>query len=412
MARDGGGGSPGAERRRVALRAFLAGGEASSSAAPAEVEAVRTPGKGLLRGLRCTSAAASQAIAPAATADAARPSAEWRGLGCASAATQAHAPAAAAEWRGLGCAAVGTASQAHAPAAARRAEEWRGRRRRNGRERRKARGEGGGAGGVNGGGGGGMGGDVWCTPGIPFAAEASSVDCVVAPHQTAGARRRAEAERPRRERPGAPPARRVTMREHMSSSPMNSPPHHGMPVIDADRVPSGQNRHTSGRRHLHARLEEEMMMFRTRILLGRMGMYDQYQDWRLDVDNMTYEELLDLEDRIGYVSTGLREDEIIRSLRLVKYSAFNPKHFSTEMDKRCSICQVCPFSFFSPSLSVCLNCHVMVNYVYYFDFQEEFEANEETGKLSCGHCYHVHCIKQWLSRKNACPVCKTTVTKT
>jgi hypothetical protein len=33
----------------------------------------------------------------------------------------------------------------------------------------------------------------------------------------------------------------------------------------------------------------QMMMFRTRILLGRMGMHDQYQDWRLDVDNMTYE---------------------------------------------------------------------------------------------------------------------------
>jgi len=172
------------------------------------------------------------------------------------------------------------------------------------------------------------------------------------------------------------------MREHMSSSPMNSPPHHDMLFIDADRAPSGRNRHTSGRRHSHARLEEEMMVFRTRILLGRMGMYDQYQDWRLDVDNLTYEELLDLEDRIGYVSTGLREDEITRSLRMVKYSAFNPKHFSTEMDRRCSICQ------------------------------EEFEANEETGKLSCRHSYHVHCIKQWLSQKNACPVCKTTVSKT
>lgn len=119
------------------------------------------------------------------------------------------------------------------------------------------------------------------------------------------------------------------------------------------------------------------MMFRTRILLGRMGIYDQYQDWRLDVDNMTYEvpshcipckskqrrfyafiiahyftwqELLDLEDRIGYVSTGLREDEIIQSLRMVKYSAsaFNPKHFYTETDRRCSICQVCPFSFSLP----------------------------------------------------------------
>ena len=44
-------------------------------------------------------------------------------------------------------------------------------------------------------------------------------------------------------------------------------------------------------------------------------------------------------------------------------------------------------------------------------FQEEFEASEEIGKLSCGHGYHVHCIKQWLSRKNACPLCKTAVSK-
>lgn len=333
MARDGGA-SPGAERRRVALRALLAGGEAEEEAA------ARTPGKGgLLRGLRCTSAAASRAHAPS----------EWRGLGCASAA----------------------AAVSHARAVD--AEEWRGRRRRNGGRERRRKARGGGAGM-------GVGGDVWCAP---FAAEASSVDCVVAPHQTAGARRRADPQRPRRERPGAPPARRVTMREHMSSSPMYSPPpRHDMPFVDADRATSARIRHISGRRHSHARAEEEMMMFRTRVLLGRMGMYDQYQDWRLDVDNMTYEELLDLEDRIGYVSTGLREDEIIQSLRMVKYSAFNPKHFSSEMDRRCSICQ------------------------------EEFEPNEETGKLSCGHGYHVHCIKQWLSRKNACPVCKTAVSKT
>jgi hypothetical protein len=172
MARDGGsgGGSPGAERRRVALRALLASG------GQAEVESARAPGKGLLRGLRCTSAAASQAIAP----ETPRPPADWRGLGCASAAAQAHAP-------------VG------APAP-RRSEEWRGRRRRNGRERRKARGGGGGVSASAGTGAVvGVGGDVWCTPGIPFAAEASSVDCVVAPHHTVGARRRAEADRPRRE---------------------------------------------------------------------------------------------------------------------------------------------------------------------------------------------------------------------
>ncbi|KAL6848614.1 hypothetical protein ACP4OV_021197 [Aristida adscensionis] len=381
MAREGGGGgSPAAERRRrVALRALLAGGEAASSSSSTVAAADARPSKGLLlRGLGCTSAAALEAHAPgAAAADSWRVSADWRGLGCTSSS-----------------AAAATVSQPHAPAAAAvDGADWRGRRRRRGKERRRARGGGGVVSGA---------GDVWCAPGIPFAAEASSVDCVVAPHQSAvGTRRRAQAERPHRERPAAPPARRVTMREHMSSSFMDSPPHHDVLFTDGDRIPSGHTRHTGGHRHSHIRLEEEwkwlaelfpyhltinqlgaMMMLRARLLLGRMGVYDQYQDWRLDVDNMTYEELLDLEDRIGYVSTGLREDEIVRSVKMVKYSAFNHNHFSTEMDRKCSICQ------------------------------EEFEANEETGKLSCGHNYHVHCIKQWLSRKNACPVCKTAVSKT
>jgi hypothetical protein len=33
------------------------------------------------------------------------------------------------------------------------------------------------------------------------------------------------------------------------------------------------------------------------------------------------------------------------------------------------------------------------------------------GRLDCGHSYHVYCIKQWLSQKNTCPVCKTAVSK-
>ncbi|KAL5203072.1 hypothetical protein ABZP36_014024 [Zizania latifolia] len=335
MARDVDGSAPAAaERRRFALRLLLAGGEATSPPPPAAAaEEVRRSNKGLasaaLRGLGCTSASSSQVHAPSSAAEAARNSEGWRGQ----------------------------------------------RRRRNGQERRNARGSGVGPGPSPK-----AAGDVWCTctPGIPFAAEASSVDCVVARHHTAiGSARRGEAERQHRERPSGPRPRRVTMREHISSSIVDSPQHPGMPFIDADLVPpSGRLRHSH-----HVGVEEEIMMFRTRLLLGRMGMHDQYQGWRLDVDNMTYEELLDLEDRIGYVSTGLHEDEITRSLRMVKYSSFNPKHFATEVERNCSICQ------------------------------EEFEANDEAGKLNCGHSYHVHCIKQWLSRKNTCPVCKTAVSK-
>jgi len=55
-----------------------------------------------------------------------------------------------------------------------------------------------------------------------------------------------------------------------------------------------------------------------------------------------WQELLELGDRIGYVNTGLREEEISRSLRKMKHSILDasPLYFSTEMEKKCSICQV------------------------------------------------------------------------
>ncbi|BAD82497.1 RING-H2 finger protein RHG1a-like [Oryza sativa Japonica Group] len=347
--RRGGGGvvSADGERRRGIRRLLLPRGEGSSSSSPPQpppLQAEEGRRKGFasaaLRGLGCTSAAASQAYAPGAGAAAA--------------------------------------------AAVRSSADWHGRRRRRGKEKRKERGGGGGGGGGGHLVGGGIGADVWCAPGIPFAAEASSVDCVVARHQMVGRGRGGDAERPHRERPCL--SRRVTVQEQISSSFMDSPPPPHLdvaPFFGADLLPSGRLRRMRGYRHSPVGLEEEIMMFQTRVLLGGMSMYDRYQDWRLDVDNMTYEELLELGDKIGYVNTGLREDEIVRNLRKVKHPAFDSSfRYSTEMEKKCSICQ------------------------------EEFEANEEMGRLDCGHSYHVYCIKQWLSQKNVCPVCKTAVTKT
>jgi hypothetical protein len=149
--------SPTVERRRGIRRLLLhPRGEASSSSppppAPAPEEGRR---KGFataaLRGLGCTSASASQAYAP---------------------------------------------GEAAAAAAVRSSADWQGRRRRRGRDRRKERGGGGGGGFVTGG----IGADVWCAPGIPFAAEASSVNCVVARHQMVGrGGRGAEGDRSHRE---------------------------------------------------------------------------------------------------------------------------------------------------------------------------------------------------------------------
>ncbi|KAM6569232.1 hypothetical protein CsatB_017217 [Cannabis sativa] len=88
-------------------------------------------------------------------------------------------------------------------------------------------------------------------------------------------------------------------------------------------------------------------------------------------------ELLDLGERIGYVNTGLKEEEIGRCLRKIKLSISNDwSRLPVQADKKCSICQ------------------------------EEFETDDDMGKLDCGHGFHTECIRHWLSHKNTCPVCK------
>ncbi|XP_018503458.2 uncharacterized protein LOC103949203 [Pyrus x bretschneideri] len=93
-----------------------------------------------------------------------------------------------------------------------------------------------------------------------------------------------------------------------------------------------------------------------------------------DVDNMSYEELLALEDRIGYVSTGLSEEVAVTSLKRSHYFVFTEENTQKDF---CSICQ------------------------------EDFVEEDELGTLDCGHGFHISCIKQWLGYKNVCPMCKS-----
>ncbi|XP_042479126.1 uncharacterized protein LOC122060041 isoform X2 [Macadamia integrifolia] len=164
--------------------------------------------------------------------------------------------------------------------------------------------------------------DVWCSPGISFVADTDPIDCVIARRPVAGRGR-----------------------------------------VDGERMN-----------------HREIVMFQGSLLLGGgSDQLDQYRDWRLDIDNMSYEELLELGDRIGYVSNGLKEDEILRCLRKSKNMIMDdlPSTLLSEPEWKCSVCQ------------------------------EEYEADDaEVGKLDCGHSFHICCIKKWLVRKNACPVCK------
>ncbi|WVZ22789.1 hypothetical protein V8G54_001333 [Vigna mungo] len=113
---------------------------------------------------------------------------------------------------------------------------------------------------------------------------------------------------------------------------------------------------------------------------GMAEIHDRHREMRLDVDNMSYEELLALEERIGDVSTGLSEDVIVKSMKQRLYTAL--------MTQSCT------------GLEPCCIC------------QDEFGDGENVGSLDCGHEFHSACIKQWLMQKNICPICKVVALAT
>ena len=85
-----------------------------------------------------------------------------------------------------------------------------------------------------------------------------------------------------------------------------------------------------------------------------------------NIDNMTYEELLALEDKIGYVNKGFSKNQIDK-IKSYKYDGENIS---------CVICQ------------------------------ENIEKNNDVKKLSCLHIFHSKCIDPWLTKEKNCPFCK------
>ncbi|KAG5625177.1 hypothetical protein H5410_010395 [Solanum commersonii] len=111
-------------------------------------------------------------------------------------------------------------------------------------------------------------------------------------------------------------------------------------------------------------------------LNGAAEIHDTHRGMRLDVDNMSYEELLALEERIGNVNTGLSEGTILERMKQRKHD-----------------------SIYGGSSSPCCIC------------REEYTSGDYMGILDCGHEFHSSCIKQWLMLKNVCPICKNTALK-
>ncbi|XP_040997334.1 E3 ubiquitin ligase BIG BROTHER-related [Juglans microcarpa x Juglans regia] len=99
------------------------------------------------------------------------------------------------------------------------------------------------------------------------------------------------------------------------------------------------------------------------------------EDDGLDIDELSYEDMIALGEFIGEEKRGLSTSEIPKCLSACKYQSMEIK---TGID-RCVVCQV------------------------------EYEEGETLVALHCEHPYHAECISKWLQVKKICPICSTEV---
>lgn len=91
-----------------------------------------------------------------------------------------------------------------------------------------------------------------------------------------------------------------------------------------------------------------------------------------DVDNMTYEQLLEMGDNAGKVSRGLS------AFQISKIKSFAWMEGRTNGNS-CTICM------------------------------DQFKGGQRFKRLSCNHEYHNDCVDQWLESSRKCPVCNKDV---
>lgn len=100
------------------------------------------------------------------------------------------------------------------------------------------------------------------------------------------------------------------------------------------------------------------------------------QDSHVDPDNMTYEELLQLGERVGDVKKERWREisvQVLSSLPTHRWSS------RSEEDVSCIICQCC------------------------------FNAGEVALTLPCAHVFHEDCVTGWVRENNSCPLCKLAI---
>uniref|UniRef100_A0A804MZQ1 RING-type E3 ubiquitin transferase n=1 Tax=Zea mays TaxID=4577 RepID=A0A804MZQ1_MAIZE len=120
---------------------------------------------------------------------------------------------------------------------------------------------------------------------------------------------------------------------------------------------------------------ERFMMDHLVFYESRAAAADPHRDMRLDIDNMSYEDLLALGEAMGNVNTGLADEKVSECVKEVVCCSSD----HTQMDQDDGSCAIC---------------------------LEDYRDKEALGILKCRHDFHAGCIKKWLQTKNSCPVCK------
>ncbi|XP_045802785.1 probable E3 ubiquitin-protein ligase ZFP1 [Trifolium pratense] len=116
---------------------------------------------------------------------------------------------------------------------------------------------------------------------------------------------------------------------------------------------------------------------------GQDVLVDPHRELRLDIEGMSYEDLLALGERIGNVNTGASEEIITSQLKTKLYT---PNFLSIDLN------ELPPEDHESDTCIIC---------------QDEFKYRDNIGTIQCGHEFHADCISEWLMLKNECPICKS-----
>lgn len=148
-------------------------------------------------------------------------------------------------------------------------------------------------------------------------------------------------------------------------------------------VPEATSRHQN-RPYLRVLPADEVAMLEIPGFYEVGNYVDHHREMRLDIEDMSYEELLALGERIGNVSTGLSEENVRSHMKTRTYLSM-PACIDLE-EEACV----------EEETDSCIIC------------QCDFDNQEKIGTLDCGHEYHADCLKKWLQVKNVCPVCKST----